>query len=77
MMRTVLVVINAVINSKWVGEQMADAFAPAGRRPDRVLPVPPPGAALGSVALSLCAAAHALHTRFTNIFGTSISETTI
>jgi hypothetical protein len=29
----------------------------------------------GSVALSLCAATHPLYTRFTNVFGASISET--
>jgi hypothetical protein len=31
----------------------------------------------GSVALSLCTAAHSLHTRFTKIFSTSFSETTM
>jgi hypothetical protein len=31
----------------------------------------------GSVALSLCTAAHPRHTRFTNIFGASVSEATV
>jgi hypothetical protein len=35
------------------------------------------GSVEGSVALSLCTAAHSLYTRFTNRFGTSISETTM
>ena len=32
---------------------------------------------LGSVALSLCTTAHPLHTRFANIFGASVPETTM
>ena len=33
--------------------------------------------AWGWVALSLCTTAHPLHTRFANIFGTSVSEATM
>jgi hypothetical protein len=35
------------------------------------------GQELGSVSLSLCTTAHPLYTRFTNIFGASISEATM
>jgi hypothetical protein len=35
------------------------------------------GWTLGSVALSLCTTAYPIHTRFANIFGASISETTM
>jgi hypothetical protein len=34
-------------------------------------------ARLGWVALSLCTAAHPFHARFSNIFGASVSETTM
>ena len=47
------------------GQVSAAAFDPAGRLLQ------------GSVTLSLCATVHPLHTRFTNTFGTSISETTM
>ena len=33
--------------------------------------------AQGLVALSLCTAAHPLHTRFTNMFAASVSEATL
>jgi hypothetical protein len=49
------------------------AAARGGVAPDEVCP----GRAQGSVALSLCTTAHPLHTRFTEVFGASISETTM
>jgi hypothetical protein len=58
------------------------ASPPARRAAWREVPEPVVDASLqtevesGSVAMSLCAAAHPLHTRFSNVLGASISEAT-
>jgi hypothetical protein len=54
-------------------------FPPTGARladlPVRDHPRQHYGPRQGSVAFSLCTTAHPLHTRFTNTFGASVSET--
>jgi hypothetical protein len=68
----------ALLAANLAGLASADLVFSAGFSDNSVLQRSSSDGALkrGSVALSLCTAAHLLYTRFANRFGTSISEAT-